>query len=106
MALKKRLLKIFRELSNNVHRPVRTVSGHQRLRIAENVERRGQAVTDPIKKSRIANLLKEYWGVKQGRKKNRQNGGDRKSDSHNAQLKTTADIAEASTGKKGQNAFI
>src|SRR5699024_10772383 len=68
------------------------ISGHQRLRIArdlnmdkvpyqmldvdekeaeylliaENVERRGQAETDPIKKSRIANFLKEYWGVKQG----------------------------------------
>lgn len=36
------------------------------LLIAENVERRGQAETDPIKKSRIANFLKEYWGVKQG----------------------------------------
>src|SRR5690625_1586699 len=68
------------------------ISGHQRLRIArdlnmgkvpyqmldvdekeaeylliaENVERRGQAETDPIKKSRIANFLKEYWGVQQG----------------------------------------
>lgn len=28
--------------------------------IAENVE------PDPIKKSRIANFLKEYWGVKKG----------------------------------------
>jgi len=89
------------------------ISGHQRLRIArdlgmekvpyqmldvdedeaeylliaENVERRGQAETDPIKKSRISNFLKEYWGVR--------NGGDRKSDSHNAQLKTTEDIAES-----------
>ncbi|WP_144461137.1 hypothetical protein [Siminovitchia fortis] len=52
--------------------------------IAENVERRGQAETDPIKKSRIANFLKEYWGVKQGRKKNRQNGG----------IKNTEDIAD------------
>jgi len=36
------------------------------LLIAENVERRGQAETDPIKKSRIANFLKEYWGVQHG----------------------------------------
>lgn len=68
------------------------ISGHQRLRIAkelgmetvpvqiidvdereaeylliaENVERRGQVETDPIKKARIANFLKEYWGVKRG----------------------------------------
>jgi len=26
----------------------------------------GQVETDPIKKSRIANFLKEYWGVKKG----------------------------------------
>lgn len=69
------------------------ISGHQRLRIAkeleheevpvtivdvdewkaeylliaENVERRGQAETDAIKKARIANFLKEYWGVNRGR---------------------------------------
>lgn len=36
------------------------------LLIAENVERRGQAETDPIKKSRIANFLKEYLGIKKG----------------------------------------
>lgn len=36
------------------------------LLIAENVERRGQAESDPIKKSRIANFLKEYWRVKRG----------------------------------------
>lgn len=68
------------------------ISGHQRLRIArdlglekvpyqmldvdektaeylliaENVERRGQAETDPIKKSRIASFLKEYWNVRNG----------------------------------------
>src|SRR5690625_1402264 len=86
------------------------ISGHQRLRIArdlglekvpyqmldvdektaeylliaENVERRGQAETDPIKKSRIAYFLREYWGVVNHRPK----GG------HNVQVKTTADIAE------------
>lgn len=38
------------------------------LLIAENVERRGQAESDPIKKSRIANFLREYWGVSQGKK--------------------------------------
>lgn len=46
------------------------------------VERRGQAETDPIKKARIANFLKEYWGVKQGKKE------------HNALIKNTDDIAE------------
>src|SRR5690625_1730228 len=87
------------------------ISGHQRLRIAkelgmetvpvqiidvdeweaeylliaENVERRGQAETDPIKKSRIANFLKEYWGVS--------HGGDRASD-NNGHLKTLDNIAE------------
>lgn len=76
------------------------ISGHQRLRIAkdigltevpvdiidvnewdaeylliaENVERRGEAEPDPIKKGRIAQFLKEYWGVRDGRKKLRQNG--------------------------------
>lgn len=88
------------------------ISGHQRLRIAkelgmetvpvqiidvdereaeylliaENVERRGQAETDPIKKSRIANFLKEYWGI--------QRGGDRKSNFDNQSLKNTSDIAQ------------
>lgn len=68
------------------------ISGHQRLRIAkdlgltevpveiidvdeweaeylliaENVERRGQAEQDPIKKAHIAQFLKEWWGVKRG----------------------------------------
>jgi hypothetical protein len=56
------------------------------LLIAENVERRGQAETDTMKKARIAGFLKEYWGVK--------NGGDRKSVEQNAQLKTTEDISE------------
>ncbi|WP_185819949.1 ParB/RepB/Spo0J family partition protein [Salibacterium salarium] len=88
------------------------VSGHQRLRIAkeigleaipveildvdeweaeylliaENVERRGQAETDSMKKSRIAKFLQEYWGV--------QHGGERAS-GQNGHLKTTADIAES-----------
>ncbi|MFS0643704.1 ParB N-terminal domain-containing protein [Siminovitchia sp. 179-K 8D1 HS] len=90
------------------------ISGHQRLRIArdlgieevpvqiidvdeqiaeylliaENVERRGQAETDPIKKSRIANFLKEYWGVQHGMNRHTMSG-------QNGQSKTTADIAEA-----------
>jgi len=55
------------------------------LLIAENVERRGQAESDPIKKGRIANFLKEYWGVK--------NGGD-SSSRHNDENKTARDIAE------------
>ena len=89
------------------------VSGHQRLRIAkelgfteipveivdidewqaeylliaENVERRGQAETDPIKKARIAQFLKEYWGV--------QRGGDRRSNPQNGEMKSAQDIADA-----------
>ncbi|MEK5103754.1 hypothetical protein MKX83_17370 [Cytobacillus sp. FSL M8-0252] len=56
------------------------------LLIAENVERRGQAESDPIKKARIAQFLKEYWGVKNGRPEKL---------GHNGQVsKTTADIAE------------
>lgn len=68
------------------------ISGHQRLRIAqdlglsevpveiidvdewraeymliaENTERRGEAESDPIKKAHIAQFLKEWWGVNQG----------------------------------------
>lgn len=81
------------------------ISGHQRLRIAkelgmetvpvqiidvdeweaeylliaENVERRGQAETDPIKKSRIANFLKEYWGVQRGNNQYSRVGAKRRS---------------------------
>lgn len=88
------------------------ISGHQRLRIAkelgleevpvqivdvdeweaeylliaENVERRGQAETDPMKKSRIANFLKEYWEVR--------DGGDRKSEGQNAFRKNMKDIGD------------
>lgn len=58
------------------------------LLIAENVERRGQAETDPIKKARIAQFLKEYWGVK--------SGVNQHSVGHNGQpSKTTTDIAES-----------
>lgn len=57
--------------------------------IAENVERRGQAETDPIKKARIATFLKEYWGVREG------SAGKRKIGGHNASQKTTSDIAES-----------
>lgn len=89
------------------------ISGHQRLRIAkdlgmkevpveildvdereaeylliaENVERRGQAETDPIKKARIAQFLKEYWGVKNGINQHNRVG-------QNGKPKTTDDIAE------------
>jgi hypothetical protein len=55
------------------------------LLIAENVERRGQAETDPMKKARIAGFLKEYWGVK--------HGGDRARE-QNAPLKTLDDVGE------------
>ncbi|CEH29468.1 DUF3102 domain-containing protein [Aneurinibacillus migulanus] len=40
--------------------------GETRDIVAENVERRGEAEKDPIKKARIAEFLKEYWGVKRG----------------------------------------
>lgn len=36
------------------------------LMIAENVERRGLAETDPIKKARIAQLIKSHWGNRWG----------------------------------------
>ncbi len=55
--------------------------------IAENVERRGQAESDPIKKSRIASFLKEYWGVKKG--------NNQHSVPQNGESKTSEDIAEA-----------
>ena len=54
------------------------------LLIAENTERRGEAEKDPIKKSRIAKFLQEYWGVRNGVGRNL---------THNA--KGTEDIAEA-----------
>lgn len=89
------------------------ISGHQRLRIArelgftevpvsivdvdeweaeylliaENTERRGQAESDPIKKSNIAKFMEDWWERQglyfRGR-------GNR----HNAELKTQADVAE------------
>lgn len=58
------------------------------LLIAENVERRGQAESDPIKKSRIANFLKEYWGIRTER------GGDRKSKDILSNDKSVKDISE------------
>lgn len=60
----------------------------RKLHVIQNVERRGQAESDPIKKARIAQFLKEYWGVKNGVNQHRRVG-------HNGQpSKTTADIAE------------
>lgn len=55
------------------------------LLIAENVERRGVAEQDSMKKARIAQFLKEYWGV---------NHGGNRSSGQNRNLKTTSDIAE------------
>lgn len=54
------------------------------LLVAENVERRGQAELDPVKKGRIAKFLQEYWGVRNGVGRNL---------THNA--KGTEDIADA-----------
>lgn len=100
-------IKVMQELQANGDSRFIVISGHQRLRIArdiglgkvpvqvipdiseedaeylliaENVERRGQAETDPIKKSRIANFLKEYWEVQDGKPR------------HNVGVKTTSDI--------------
>ena len=57
------------------------------LLIAENVERRGQAETDPMKKSRIGNFLREYWDI--------QRGGDKKSEESKGHNGTSiSDIAE------------
>ena len=102
------------------------VSGHQRLRIAkelgfteipveivdvdewqaeylliaENVERRGQAESDPIKKARIAQFLKEYWGVKDV-------GNNRKYDGQNVQQKTMDDVGESvGTSAKGAQRLL
>lgn len=55
------------------HVPVEVLDVDEReaeyLLIAENVERRGEAESDPMKKARIAKFLKEYWGVRDGRPK-------------------------------------
>lgn len=40
--------------------------------IAENIERRGEAESDPVRKGRIADFLKQYWQVRVG--KPRQSG--------------------------------
>lgn len=58
------------------------------LLIAENVERRGQAETDPMKKARIVQFLKEFWGVRDG------SAGRRSLAGQNALQKTIADISE------------
>lgn len=67
------------------------------LLVADNTERRGEE-KDPVKKARQAEVLRKYWGVKEGR------GGDRRS---NAKFafdgndktcgggKTLADVAQA-----------
>ncbi|WP_054956496.1 hypothetical protein [Paenibacillus dakarensis] len=55
--------------------------------IAENIERRGEAESDPMKKGRIATFIIDYWKTKglyvEGR-------GNR----HNAELKTQRDVAK------------
>lgn len=61
------------------------------LLIAENVERRGQAESDPIKKARIAKFLKEYWNIN--------HGGSRR---QNGDLKTLNDVAK-SIGENKRN---
>jgi len=58
------------------------------LLIAENTERRGEAETDPIKKARIAQFLKEYWGI-------RDFGNNKKFDGQNVQQKTMQDVGNA-----------
>lgn len=60
------------------------------LLIAENVERRGQAETDPMKKARIGEFLREYWRLKGEYLEGRPKKGK-----HNAH--TFSDIADAIT---------
>lgn len=62
------------------------------LLIAENIERRGEAETNPIRKARIAQFLKEYWGVKRG-------GDMSKANSHNgiSQIAKTLDESITNT---------
>src|SRR5690606_37755214 len=70
------------------------------LLIAENVERRGQAEADPIKKARIAGFLKEYWGVKDV-------GNNRKLDGQNVHQKTMVDVGDSiGTTAKGAQRLI
>jgi len=61
------------------------------LLIAENVERRGEAESDPMKKARIAKFLKEYWNVRDGKPR------------QNVAVKTMDDVAEA-IGEDRRNA--
>lgn len=72
------------------HVPVEVLDVDEReaeyLLIAENVERRGEAESDPMKKARIAKFLKEYWGVRGGRPKKLPPLGEEK---------TAKDIADA-----------
>jgi ParB family chromosome partitioning protein len=56
------------------------------LLIADNDERR-QGDNDPIKKAKRAKFLQEYWGIRRG--------GDRKSVPQNEELKTNEDVAKA-----------
>lgn len=80
-------LKIAKELGMETV-PVQIIDVDEReaeyLLIAENVERRGQAETDPIKKSRIANFLKEYWGIRQGSRSDLVNNSPSSKDIANA----------------------
>jgi hypothetical protein len=54
--------------------------------LAENTERRGESENDPVKKSRQAQFLKEYWEIK--------NNGDRKSAGPMVR-RSMKDVAEA-----------
>ncbi|MNH66555.1 Nucleoid occlusion protein [compost metagenome] len=57
------------------------------LLIAENTERRGEAESDPIRKGRIAGFLKEYWDI-------RLKSGRERLKGQNVHSKTLDDIAE------------
>ncbi|WP_249645975.1 MULTISPECIES: hypothetical protein [unclassified Lysinibacillus] len=62
------------------------------LLIAENVERRGEAESDPIKKGRIAKCIEEWWERLGLYAKSR--GGDRKSKPIMGNEKTQSDVAD------------
>lgn len=83
------------------HVPVEVLDVDEReaeyLLIAENVERRGEAESDPMKKARIAKFLKEYWGI-------RDKGNNRKFDGQFVHQKTMKDVGDVigESAKKAQ----
>lgn len=84
------------------HVPVEVLDVDEReaeyLLIAENVERRGEAESDPMKKARIAGFLRDYWKSKGEYLEGRPKKFDTK-------CKTFIDVAEA-IGETPRNARV